>query len=289
MTLGDQLSAKVLDERSNAFQYLSQSADKIVAQHYVHKDIQSMAEFKEKVNRFLGTGVELITVSSNGPRGPITGNYVGHFVKQNGVEKPAFLGHFIASAPATGSYNGCWNNGQRWAKGDMTWPNSDHYSGDWLQDQMWGYGIMTFASKDVHEGYWANGLQHGPGTLTRSNGTTVVGTWTDGELTETFNGRIDFPNGDMYEGEVDHVPRPHGNGLKKFYLTQGGYKVEHLGAWREGNRHGQGTETNTQANSSRRQERGNWDNDVKRGSFTVAHASWTGYYFFVFKTEVVYY
>ena len=124
-------------------------------------------------------------------------------------------------------YEGEYKNGKRHGQGVLTFPNGDKYAGNFLEGKEDGRGVYTFADGVKYEGEYKNGKRHGQGVLTFTNGDKGKFTYVNGvkqgkaEVQRTMNGmksiyefnfqnnvlennaKIAYPNGNVYEGEID--------------------------------------------------------------------------------------
>ena len=75
--------------------------------------------------------------------------------------------------------------------------NLSTYAGEWKHGLMHGRGVFI-CKKYKWDGEWNRGREYGHGVFTSSDGTVFTGEWHGSQ----GSGRIVFPNGDVYEGEV---------------------------------------------------------------------------------------
>ena len=100
-------------------------------------------------------------------------------------------------------YEGQWLNDEFHGKGRLSSPDGCTYDGDWVAGRRHGYGVMswTWTARIRYEGYWANDRFHGYGKMFYLFGTIYDGYWAVGR--EHGHGKINYWNGDWYEGDFD--------------------------------------------------------------------------------------
>lgn len=157
-------------------------------------------------------------------------------------ENGMFHGHGVQKSVKNGwSYDGEWKDGFRHGKGIYTDQYGSVYEGTWNQDSLYGYGTCKSAhsiyegnfefnkfsgygvlkgEKWSYEGEWEGNFEHGKGVgsckdytwdgewerghirgngiYTSKDGWVFTGEWRGSH----GSGKIVFPNGDTYEGEV---------------------------------------------------------------------------------------
>ncbi|KAF8565987.1 hypothetical protein P879_01891 [Paragonimus westermani] len=92
---------------------------------------------------------------------------------------------------------------------------------------------LCFQNSNLYEGELRNGLLHGKGKFTWSeDGVCYTGDFSNNEISGT--GRIEWPDGSYYEGEVVRGMR-HGQGT---YFHPSG--LRYVGQWNNGKKHGKG-------------------------------------------------
>jgi len=114
------------------------------------------------------------------------------------------------------------------------------FEGEWLNGTFTGYGLALALPGEgmwdegvVCEGEWLDNALNGFGRETFPDGEFLEGTWGDNAL--NGQGMKRWADGRVYKGAFrDSLPE--GNGLMT-YPTGGGH---YIGAWKEGQRHGQG-------------------------------------------------
>jgi hypothetical protein len=145
------------------------------------------------------------------------------------------LFHFVL---ITNVYSQCINGNCYSGKGTYRWSDGSSYEGYWLFGSMHGEGTIIFANGNTYSGTWKMGVKHGNGSFNwnggvsyigewfgdnmsglgskkYSNGNIKYGEWIVGNIYESKdnssvcksgncnngNGIINFPSGDIYEGE----------------------------------------------------------------------------------------
>lgn len=136
--------------------------------------------------------------------------YVGDFVagKKHGKGEYSYTDKSV--------YVGDFGFGMRSGAGVLKHANGDAYDGQWKNGVQQGEGTFTWANGDAYDGEWAGGNPVGKGSMTRSRqkGTDQTacfaeGDWEGGVITE---GKVMFPNGDVYTGELAKKGMRHGEG-----------------------------------------------------------------------------
>jgi hypothetical protein len=106
-----------------------------------------------------------------------------------------------------GTYIGTFVHGIISGSGTRTHPNGDVYIGEVQNEHKHGQGKMCFANKDIYEGCWVDGKINGHGKYYHSiTDETVEGIFRNGII---VGGRIEYPSGCIYEGEL-REKRKHG-------------------------------------------------------------------------------
>jgi uncharacterized protein (TIGR02145 family) len=183
-----------------------------------------------------------------------------------------------------GIYVGDWKDDLRNGKGKFTWADGGIYEGDWKDDKRNGKGKYTWVNGDVYEGDW-KGSEYINGVKKNIDGTYESGIWNEkrefsgkakrisgnksiweGEwvgLIPIKNGKVNFENGNFYEGEWDgklennyYSWNLNGQGIMKY---QNGDVYN--GSWLLGIKSGQGEMSYKNGTSYR----GEWANDLPNG------------------------
>ena len=119
----------------------------------------------------------------------------------------------------------------------IKYKNGDVYSGDvkgLFKPVRHGHGTLTCANGDVYTGNWQEDKRHGNGEQKNANGDVLKGFWFEDSMRR---GRIDYKNGNYYDGELwDGVYSNRGT----LYVKQLG--STYTGSFRNGRKHGKGTE-----------------------------------------------
>ncbi len=181
-------------------------------------------------------------------------------------------------------YEGDWKDDLRNGKGKITWADGAIYEGDWKDDKRNGKGKYTWVNGDVYEGDW-KGSEYINGVKKNIDGTYESGIWNEkrefsgqakrisgnksiweGEwvgLIPVNNGKVNFENGNFYEGEWDgklennyYSWNINGQGIMKY---QNGDVYN--GSWLLGIKSGQGEMSYKNGTSYR----GEWVNDLPNG------------------------
>jgi uncharacterized protein (TIGR02145 family) len=183
-----------------------------------------------------------------------------------------------------GIYVGDWKDDLRNGKGKFTWADGGIYEGDWKDDKRNGKGKYTWVNGDVYEGDW-KGSEYINGVKKNIDGTYESGIWNEkrefsgkakrisgnksiweGEwvgLIPIKNGKVNFENGNFYEGEWDgklennyYSWNLNGQGIMKY---QNGDVYN--GSWLLGIKSGQGEMSYKNGTSYS----GQWTNDLPNG------------------------
>jgi len=175
--------------------------------------------------------------------------YQGKFVGYNKEGEPTGKGklNFIKrKSPEGFKYEGELVEGKMHGAGVLEKKDGTIYDGIW-DSGVTGKGVIRFVNGDIYEGRWKYGLFHGEGSFISKNkqcvGRWVKGLFVLGKKTDSFGvvyegvwneeenlneGGIIFPNGDFYQGEIQHF-KMHGQGTLK---QKNGVVLE--GVWFEG-------------------------------------------------------
>lgn len=108
------------------------------------------------------------------------------------------------------------------------------YSGQYMLGKRHGYGQMVYNDGAVYAGHWRNDLCDGDGVYIGVTGEMQVGNFREDYLNGVA--KINFPNGDVYEGQCLNNVR-HGEGTYTWKENSSTY----AGEWKDGVRHGKGT------------------------------------------------
>lgn len=88
----------------------------------------------------------------------------------------------------------------------------DRYEGEWKNDLCQGHGKAFYFNGDIYEGEWCEGKPHGHGTLYKKHGKTIETEWDAGQMKACVKGRIEYPDGIVYKGEIT-LDSPDGQGV----------------------------------------------------------------------------
>lgn len=142
------------------------------------------------------------------------------------------------------TYKGPFRNGLKTGHGVLDFPDGRNYTGNFSEDAFDGEGTLNFkthnqqAQTQLQQQTNTNPSQHGDnfrsnlGSLRGDKYLKYVGTWQRGH--REGRGRLDYMNGDYYEGGFKGDKRE-GEGV--FKAQTGG---EYRGEWRQGLAHGKG-------------------------------------------------
>lgn len=97
----------------------------------------------------------------------------------------------------SGVYEGYWLWGKRDGQGKMSWTDGSMFEGTWKGDER-HYGTMIMIDQSMYKGYFKNELFDGEGELWLQSGITYIGKFEKGRCMK--NGKLIFPNGNIYEG-----------------------------------------------------------------------------------------
>lgn len=111
-------------------------------------------------------------------------------------------------------------------KGHMIFADGGEYEGNFERSKYHGYGVKTYKNGDVYKGYWKNNKKNGEGVWTCANGYIFSGEFIDNYLPY---GKVVYPSGDYYIGELNEKYQRHGNGT--YYSRTFGPKC---GRWNHG-------------------------------------------------------
>ena len=139
-----------------------------------------MGEFRDGM--MSGQGVLTYKEGFNGAKAVYTGHFRAN--KRDGQ------GQIVWGNAKTGSngeiqgeyFVGLWSNDQK-VKGVITMLDGTQYDGDWLNDNMHGQGRLTFKPEKKGE-----------------QGVVYEGTFVDG--VQNVEGKLHYPNGDFYQGQI---------------------------------------------------------------------------------------
>jgi amyotrophic lateral sclerosis 2 protein len=154
------------------------------------------------------------------------------------------------------------------------------YIGSWMQGRMHGHGVLTWPDGQVYRGQMRQNEKHGFGRLevpvarsgsggsAASSGRSVYeGQWRCNRLDGDFC-RIEYDNGDLYQGQV-REGKPHGQGTFKqgklgatTGASSGGGASVYIGEWSSGLRQGYGVGDNL---ATGEKYMGMWANNVRSG------------------------
>ncbi len=142
-------------------------------------------------------------------------------------------------------YKGTLVNWKRNGEGTFIWSNGDKYEGTFVDGERQGYGVYTYCDGGTYAGYWIDNVQNGKGTYTTDEG-AFSGIYVEGIL--EGEGKVEFKNGDKYEGAFVHGIMTDENGKYSFKdgsFYMGSFKQNHFegkgkltfrdGSWVEGN------------------------------------------------------
>lgn len=114
-------------------------------------------------------------------------------------------------------YEGKFRNGKRHGKGVLIEghaPYEDRYEGDWKNDMRDGFGIQEDYIGYRYEGEWKENEHHGCGEWKTRDGIVYEGNIFDKGCI-VGRGKITYPNGEVYEGEIRKSKRS-GHGVMTY-------------------------------------------------------------------------
>ena len=167
--------------------------------------------------------------------------YPDNSVFKGSMKKLEFDGYGYMRYSDGSIYTGNWEEGGQHGQGTMTYADGSSYDGEWKEGEKHGRGRIVFFDGSSFEGAWENGKIKGQGTLKFTDGSYREGEWKEdylsGFLSVSGIGKIVYPNGGIYEGELDDNKR-NGYGTMT-YANRSVYK----GEWSYDKQHGQGIMT----------------------------------------------
>lgn len=121
------------------------------------------------------------------------------------------------------TYEGEWKDDKFNGQGINFEENGSFYNGEWKDGLKNGYG-RSFRNynimpelKGIHEGIWKDNHYDGYGIGTNDNGDIFEGQWYfDKESYRLFIGKVNYINGDIYEGEIDLHLNKNGDGQMQY-------------------------------------------------------------------------
>jgi hypothetical protein len=135
-------------------------------------------------------------------------------------------------------YDGGFLDGQRHGSGRQVYPNGEIYKGGWVKDKKHGQGTLWFADGRFFRGIFANDSIKGKGIFKIATGPEsllIEGTF-DGHALIAGPSKIQYPNGEVFEGRVNAQGKRDGPNGKHNYLNGDVYE----GAWSHDHRNGKG-------------------------------------------------
>lgn len=163
--------------------------------------------------------------------------------------------------PDGSRYSGTFKDGLYNGYGHMSYSDGSRYVGNWVDGWQHGAGKMDYVDGSSYDGEWKEGEKHGRGKMIFFDGSSFEGTWKDGKISgegtlkfidrsyrqgeweEDFlsgflnvsgNGKIVYPNGGIYEGELDKNKR---SGVGTMTYAN---KTVYEGEWSYDKQNGQG-------------------------------------------------
>ncbi len=97
-------------------------------------------------------------------------------------------------------FEGNFKDDKRCGYGELKWADGRYYKGEWSGMLFQGKGVYK-NEHGIWEGEFDRGHIHGDGKWTSNDGLVFEGHWNHGNYLGC-KGKIVFPNGDIYEGEV---------------------------------------------------------------------------------------
>lgn len=83
----------------------------------------------------------------------------------------------------------------------ITYPNGNVYEGDWMYGTPYGIGTLTTKNGDAFKGYFGRGKKYGLIEFTPKKGKQITQYYKNDTLNGVFtNGKVNFNNGDIFEG-----------------------------------------------------------------------------------------
>jgi hypothetical protein len=126
------------------------------------------------------------------------------------------------------TFTGSFKNGAKHGYGHIKYTNGYQYNGNWIDGHQTGFGEISYKNGDLYEGGVQNGLRHREGRLFKASTCTwYEGSWLHGtlyghviisssnwifegqlpEANEVSNGKINYPDGSSYEGQILNFKR----------------------------------------------------------------------------------
>jgi hypothetical protein len=118
-------------------------------------------------------------------------------------------------------YIGDFSHNRVEGKGKYIYANGDTFEGEFRNDKKSGYGESKLLTKqETYKGYYENDKKNGQGEYFCSNGDHIIGIFEDDYIK---NGKINYKNGETYEGEFSCSEQNYRNGKGKHWYKNGGY------------------------------------------------------------------
>jgi len=100
-----------------------------------------------------------------------------------------------------GIHEGTWINDKRNGPGKMVQSDGGIYEGNYEDDHLHGYGRFSYTDGSVYEGLWDSSEWYGLGKFSCST-YVVEGNWECMGFNGIKEGKITYPNGTVYQGEI---------------------------------------------------------------------------------------
>lgn len=138
----------------------------------------------------------------------------------------------------TADYDGAYVDGGKHGIGRMTYPNGDIYKGAFVKDKMHGMGTMLFHDGRYYKGMFANDIIKGKGIYRMSgkDDAIIVEATFENALIVPGTAKIQYANGELFEGRVNQQCKRDGPGGRHYYANGDMYE----GAWHNDKRSGRG-------------------------------------------------
>ena len=79
----------------------------------------------------------------------------------------------------------------------------DRYEGEWKSGNRHGHGKAVYFNGEIYDGEWLKNQRNGHGRFQKTDGTVIESEWEMDQIKFGVNGRIEYPDGNIFEGMLD--------------------------------------------------------------------------------------
>ncbi|MBR3354593.1 MAG: hypothetical protein IKG47_04455 [Oscillospiraceae bacterium] len=79
----------------------------------------------------------------------------------------------------------------------------DRYEGEWKSGNRHGHGKAVYFNGEIYDGEWLKNQRNGHGRFQKTDGTVIESEWELDQIKFGVNGRIEYPDGNIFEGMLD--------------------------------------------------------------------------------------